>query len=191
MEFLILGLMMFLGLHSTRIFADEWRSSLRSNIGEPRWKCVYALGSIAGFATFLRGFGEAGSDPEVLWVPPAYMHHVAAALMMLSFILLTAAYIPHNSIKARLHHPMTLGIKVWALAHLLTNGQLHEVILFGSFLLWSVMLFRSARQRDAAAGTTYAPGTTGATVLTVLLGGFLALAFAHWLHQPLIGVKPF
>lgn len=191
MEFLILGLMMFLGLHSTRIFADDWRSSLRTNIGEPRWKCVYALGSIAGFATFLRGFGEAGRDPEVLWVPPAYMHHVAAVLMMLSFILLTAAYIPHNSIKARLHHPMTLGIKVWALAHLLTNGQLHEVILFGSFLLWSVMLFRSARQRDAAAGTTYAPGTTGATVLTVLLGGFMALAFAHWLHQPLIGVKPF
>lgn len=191
MEFLILGLMMFLGLHSTRIFADGWRSSLRANIGEPRWKCVYGLGSIAGFATFLRGFFEAGRDPEVLWVPPSYMHHVAAVLMMVSFILLAAAYIPHNSIKARLHHPMTLGVMVWSIAHLLTNGQLHEIILFGSFLVWSVMLLRSAIQRDSAAGTTYPAGTTGATVVTVLLGGFFALAFAHWIHQALIGVKPF
>jgi uncharacterized membrane protein len=85
------------------------------------------------------------------------MHHVAAVLMMVSFILLTAAYIPHNSIKARLHHPMTLGVMVWSLAHLLSNGSCHEVILFASFLVWSVMLLRSAIQRDAAAGTTIQP----------------------------------
>jgi uncharacterized membrane protein len=101
------------------------------------------------------------------------------------------AYVPGNGIKARVHHPMVLGIKVWALAHLLANNTLADLLLFGSFLLWAVLDFRSSRQRDRAAGTVYPAGSTGRTVLVVVLGVGVWALFAFWLHAVLFGVRPF
>jgi uncharacterized membrane protein len=101
-----------------------------------------------------------------------------------------AAYVPGTRIKAKLHHPMLLGVKLWAAAHLLANGRLADLLLFGSFLLWAVLDFRSARGRDRAAGTTYAPGA-GAKDLVALVIGTLAWAvFAFWAHAWLFGVAP-
>ncbi|MYM89940.1 protein NrnU [Rugamonas sp. FT82W] len=191
MTLLILGLLIFLGLHSVRIFADGWRTAMRARLGENGWKGLYSLGSLAGFGLLLWGYGLARQQPVAVWSPPVFMRHIAAPLMVLSFILLVAAYVPRNGIKARLHHPMTLAVKVWALAHLLANGTLHDIILFGSFLAWSVLLFRSARRRDAAAGTVYPPGKGVATAATLVAGVAASVVFAHWLHRMLIGVSPF
>lgn len=191
MTILILGLIIFLGLHSIRIFAEDWRTATRARMGELAWKGLYSVVSITGFLLIVWGYSLARQAPVVIWTPPPFTRHLAALLAVIAFVFIAAAYIPRNSIKARLHHPMTLGIKTWALAHLLANGTLHDILLFGGFLVWSVLLFRASRQRDRANGTSYPPGTSPATALTVAVGIGAAVAFALWLHAPLIGVRPF
>jgi uncharacterized membrane protein len=191
MTILILGLIIFLGLHSVRIFADDWRARTRARLGENTWKGLYSVVSLIGFALIVWGYALARQAPVVVWTPPPFTRHIAALLASIAFVFIASAYVPRNRIKAHLHHPMTLGVKTWALAHLLANGTLHDILLFGSFLLWSVLLFRIARRRDAVAGTIYPAGTAGATALTVVAGLALAVIFALWLHGPLIGVRPF
>lgn len=191
MTLLILGLLVFLGVHSTRIFADDWRTAQVKRLGENTWKGIYALLSLAGFGLIIWGFGLARLQPVVLWLPPAGMRHVAALLTLIAFVLLVAAYVPRNAIKSRLHHPMLLAVKVWAFAHLLANGKLADLLLFGAFLAWAVVCFIAARKRDRAAGTRYAPGSPGGTIVTVVLGVAAWVAFAFWLHGSLIGVRPF
>jgi uncharacterized membrane protein len=190
MAMLVLGLVLFLGVHSTRIVAEGWRSRTIPRIGPGAWKGLYSLVSIAGFVLIVWGYGLARQDPVVLWQPPRGMNHAAALLMVLSFILLVATYVPRNGIKARLHHPMVLAIKLWALAHLLANGTLADVLLFGAFLVWAVFSFRAARQRDRAAGTSYPAGTLAGTSITVVAGLLLWALFAFWAHLWLIGVPP-
>jgi uncharacterized membrane protein len=119
------------------------------------------------------------------------MRHVAALLMVFAFILFVAAYVPGNWFKAKLHHPQFLSVKVWAFAHLLANGTLIDVLLFGGFLSWAVLGFTAARRRDRAAGTVYAPATARGTAIAVVAGLAVWAVFAFWLHGWLIGVKPF
>ena len=190
MTILILGLILFLGLHSVRIVAEDWRNAMRARLGEGTWKGLYSLAALVGFGLIVYGFGLARANPVVLWAPPVFMRHVSAPFVMIALIFLAAAYVPRNGIKARLHHPMTLGVKMWAAGHLLANGMLHDVVLFASFLLWSVLCFRAARRRDAAAGTVYPAGTRGATIVTILVGVAAWWVFAFWLHALLIGVRP-
>lgn len=190
MTILVLGLIIFLGLHSVRIVAEDWRNATRARIGEHAWKGAYSVVSLLGFALIVWGYSLARQAPVVVWTPPPFTRHAAAALAAIAFIFL-AAYVPRNRIKARLHHPMTLGVKTWAAAHLIANGTLHDIVLFGAFLAWSVLLFRAARRRDRAAGVTYPAGTLGATIVTVVAGIAAAHIFAMWLHGPLIGVRPF
>jgi uncharacterized membrane protein len=189
--YLIAGLLLFLGVHSTRVFADDWRNRTRARVGAGPFKGIYSLVSLAGFVLLVWGYGVARQQPVVLWNPPTGMRHLAALLTLLSFVLLAAAYVPGNQIKARLHHPMVLGVKVWALAHLLANGTLADVLLFGSFLIWAIVLFAVSRRRDRREGTVYAPGTASATGITVVAGVLAWAAFAFWLHRVLIGVAPF
>ena len=191
MGVLILGLVLFLGAHSARIVAEGWRARVIAQRGENAWKGLYSLVSLIGLVLLVWGYGLARQQPVVLWVPPVATRHVAALLMLVSFILLTAVYVPRNGIKAWLHHPMVLGVKVWAAAHLLSNGNLADVVLFGAFLLWSALSFRAARARDRAAGTVYAPGTASATVITIVVGTVAWVVFTLWLHVLLIGVRPF
>ncbi|SFU95134.1 NnrU family protein [Pseudoduganella namucuonensis] len=191
MTILILGLLLFLGAHSVRIFAESWRTRMRARLGENGWKGVYSLVSIAGFALIVWGYGLARQAPVVVWVPPTGMRHLAALLTLFSFIFIAAAYVPRNGIKAKLHHPMVLGVKVWALAHLLANGNLADIVLFGAFLLWAVLDFRAARRRDRHTGAVYPAGTVSGTVVTAVAGIVAWAAFAFWLHAKLIGVHPF
>jgi len=190
MAILILGLVLFLGVHSTRIVADGWRSATIARIGENPWKGLYSVLSIAGFALVIWGYGLARQQPVVLWTPPRGMNHLASLLTLVAFVLLAAAYVPGNQIKARLHHPMVLSVKTWALAHLLANGNLADVLLFGSFLAWAVLSFSAARRRDREAGTVYIAGHAGRTAITVVAGLVAWAVFAFWLHAPLIGVRP-
>lgn len=191
MTYLIAGLVLFLGVHSVRVFANDWRTRTLARMGEKPFKGVYALLSIAGFVLLVWGYGQARQQGVMLWNPPTAMRHIAALLTLVSFVLLTAAYVPGNQIKAKLHHPMVLGTKVWAFSHLLANGSLADTVLFGSFLLWSVLLFATSRRRDRREQTVYPAGTTGMTAVTVAVGFVAWAAFAFWLHRVLIGVAPF
>jgi len=191
MALLILGLVLFLGVHSTRVFAESWRTRFIAARGTNAWKGMYAVLSIAGFALMLWGFGLARQQPVVLWNPPTWTRHLAALLTLPAFVLLAAAYIPGNAIKARLHHPMVLGVMVWAFSHLLVGRTLAPEVLFGAFLVWAALSFRAARARDRAAGTVYPPGRAGPTVVTVLVGVLAWAGFAAWGHAWLIGVRPF
>lgn len=191
MPYLILGLILFLGVHSVRVFAEGWRTQVRGRIGENGWKGIYSLLSIAGFALILWGYGQARQQPVLLWPAMGWTRHLAALLTLVSFILLAAAYVPGNGIKARLHHPMVLAVKVWAFAHLLANNTLADLFLFGGFLLWAVLSFRAARARDRAAGTRYAAGTLAGTLATVVAGTAAWAGFALWAHAAWIGVYPF
>lgn len=190
MAMLLLGLILFLGAHSVRIVADGWRSRMLTQLGEGPWKGLYTLVSVAGFVLIVWGYGLARQQPVVLWTPPVGMRHAAALLTLIAFVLLVAAYVPRNAFKARLHHPMVLSVKVWALAHLLANGTLADGVLFGAFLVWAVFNFRAARQRDRAQGTVYAAGTAAGTGITVVVGIAAWAVFAFWAHAWLIGVAP-
>ncbi len=190
MLYLLLGLVVFLGVHSVRIFAEDWRNQTRTRLGEAAWKGLYSLVSLAGLALLIWGFGQARQQPVQLWNPPTGMRHLASVLMLASFVLLVASYVPGNRIKARLHHPMVLGVKFWALAHLLANGTVAHVLLFGGFLAWAALDFRAARQRDRHQHTRYPEGTTGATGVTVAIGVAAWIGFTLWLHGLLIGVRP-
>ncbi len=190
MSYLIVGLILFLGVHSVRIVADDWRTKTIERLGLMPWKGIYSVASLIGLALLVWGFGLARQEPVQLWGPPLAMRHLAALLTLVSFVLLAAAYVPDNSIKAKLHHPMVLAAKVWALAHLLANGSLAHVLLFGSFLLWAILDFSAARRRDRAAAASYAPGRAGATAITVIVGLIGWVVFALWLHGWLIGVRP-
>ena len=190
MTLILVGLVVFLGLHSVRIFADGWRSRTIDRLGPSAWKGLYSVGSVIGLALIIWGFSLARTQPVQLWSPPVGMRHLASLLTLLSFILLAAAYVPGNHIKARFGHPMVLGVKTWALAHLLANGNVAHVLLFGGFLAWSVLLFVASRRRDRAAGTVYPAGRAGATVVTLVAGVLIWAAFAFWLHGLLIGIQP-
>jgi uncharacterized membrane protein len=189
MNYLLLGLVIFLGVHSVRIVADDWRTRTVARIGPLPWKGLYCVLSMLGLGLIVWGFGLARQQPIQLWSPPVALRHLASLLTLGAFILLVAAYVPGNQIKARLHHPMVLGVKTWALAHLLANGNLAHVILFGSFLAWGVLDFMAARRRDRAAGTHYPTGTARATGITVILGVAAWVVVALWLHGLLIGVR--
>ena len=189
--YLILGLLLFLGVHSLRIFAGDWRDAQVARMGLLRWKGVYSLFSAVGLGLIIWGYGMTPGDPVVLWTPPLWTRHLAALLTLPAFILLVAAYLPGSHIKAKIGHPMVAGVKLWALAHLLANGNLADVILFGAFLVWAVAGFATSRRRDRIAGRTYPVGcwTRDASVAAI---GLLAWAlFSLWGHAWLIGVRPF
>jgi uncharacterized membrane protein len=188
---LVFGLLLFLGAHSTRVFADGWRTTTVAKVGERPYKGMYSLVSIAGFALIVWGYSLARQHPVVLWpAPPVGMRHVSALLTMIAFVLLAATYVPGNEIKHLVHHPMVLAVKVWALAHLLANNTLADVVLFGGFLLWAVLDFRSARKRDRETNTVYVKGTMARTAATVVVGVAAWAVFAFWLHRAWIGVQP-
>jgi uncharacterized membrane protein len=208
MTWLIIGLILFLGAHSIRMVADDWRTQAIASWGEKPFKGVYSLLALVGFYAMVTGYAEARLQTVALWTPPIATRHVSVLLMLFASVLMAAAYVPRNHLKMRMGHPMVLSVKVWALAHLLANGNLADVVLFGSFLVWSVFNFKAARARDRAAApealrlqadgaenTSAVPGAqpianTTATLLTVLIGVALWALFVFYLHVQLVGVSP-
>ena len=207
---LILGLILFLGAHSVRIVADDWRTQKMQALGEKAFKGIHALISLLGFYLLVVGYGEARLQTVVLWNPPTATRHISLLLMLFASILMMAAYIPRNHLKIRMGHPMVLSVKVWALSHLLANGNLADVILFGAFLIWSVLNFKSARARDRA--QTQGPVSNAevndavslaslpedapikpslaATLITLAGGIALWAVITFVLHAKVVGVAP-
>ncbi|HEY5861540.1 MAG TPA: NnrU family protein, partial [Casimicrobiaceae bacterium] len=190
MTLLVAGLVLVLGAHSGRIFADPWRTSMIARIGRNPWRGIYALVSLAGFALIVWGYGQARGNPVVVWSPPAWTRHAASLLVLPAFVLIAAGNIPGTRIRAALGHPMLLGTKLWAFAHLLSNGMLADVVLFGAFLAWAIVDYASARRRDRAAGTVYPPGNSSRDATALAIGTVAWFVFGFWLHGPLIGVRP-
>jgi uncharacterized membrane protein len=187
---LVLGLILFLGPHSVRIFAEDWRGKLIARIGEGPWKGLYSLASLVGFVLIVWGYGVARQAPVVLWTPPEWLRHTAIALNLIAFILLAVYLVPSGRLKARLGHPMLLSVKVWAFAHLLANGTLADVLLFGSFLVWAIVDFAASRRRERAAGTVRIAGPARNDAIAVVVGVLIWAAFLWRVHAWIIGVSP-
>lgn len=186
MTLLILGLLIFLGVHSVSIVAPGWRDAQAARLGEMPWKGLYTLLSIVGFALLVIGYGQARQAPIVLYTPPVALRHVALLLMLPVFVLLLAAYLP-GRIKAAAKHPMLLATKLWATAHLLANGNLADVLLFGGFLAWAVA-DRISMKRRVQRPLPGAPAGRFNDLIAVV-GGLIAYAlFVKLGHAWLIGV---
>ena len=188
MLLLILGLLVFMAPHSVRIFADSWRSRIIQDKGENTWKGLYSVFSLIGLVLIVIGYGQTRMDPVFLWNPPAWTRMLAVLFTLFAFILLAAGNVPNNHLQKKIGKPMYAGIKIWAFAHLLANGRLGDVILFGVFLIWAIVGFSSARKREKREGVVHPDGTVKGTVITILAGILLWSLFAFYLHGLLIGV---
>jgi uncharacterized membrane protein len=189
MSLLIVGLVLFLGVHSIAIVSPGLRGRAAQGMGEMAWKGLYALVSLAGFVLICYGFGLARQTPVILYSPPIWLRQVALLVMLPVFPLLIAAYLP-GRIKTAAKHPMLAAVKFWALAHLLANGSLAEVLLFGGFLAWAVMDRISLKRRPVQANLRTAPPGPWNDVIAVVLGlGIYALLIV-WAHGRLFGVSP-
>ncbi|MFN3713414.1 MAG: NnrU family protein [Alcanivoracaceae bacterium] len=191
MLLLIAGLILFLGVHSINMLAPDFRAAMVAKLGTMGWKGVVALISLIGLVLIVVGYGEARMQPTWLWMSPVWTRHLAALLMLPAMILLVATYVPGTRIKARVGHPMLLATKIWALAHLFANGALHDLILFGSFLVWAVLGFIIHRKRDRATGKQYPVVGVSRDIIAVVAGLIVWAAFSFHLHRLLFGVGPF
>lgn len=197
---LILGLVLFLGVHALRVFAEGTREKLIGSMGPFVYKAFYSIVSIIGLLLIVSGYSAARIEPIVIYTPPTGMAHAASLLTLIALVLLAAAYIPGNAILRKLKHPMTLAVKVWAFAHLLSNGTLADLLFFGGFLAWSVLVYRSARRREPVenpglsnlpAVIASRPPSMLASLLTLVIGIGAWAWFAFEGHALLIGVAPF
>lgn len=189
MTLLVLGLILFLGTHSFSM-ARGLREAAIGRIGPGPFKGLYSLLSLVGIVLVAIGYGQYRANGYIpLWDPPVWTRHLALLLVLVSFVCFAAAYLP-GRIKQRLKHPMLAGVKIWAFAHLIANGDLGSILLFGSFLAWAVVARISVKRRDVAAqhGGTAAPAGWRNDILAVAIGGALYMAFVLWLHPLLIGV---
>ena len=188
MTLLVAGLVLFLGIHSVSIVAPAWRDAQLAQRGESAWKGLYSVAAGIGLGLIIYGYGLARQAPMVLYTPPAALRHVALLLLLPVFVLLLAAYLP-GRIKTAAKHPMLLATQLWAAAHLLANGNLADVLLFGGFLAWAVTDRISLNQRPARA-VPGAPARPANDAIALVGGLVLYFVFVRWAHGWLIGVAP-
>ena len=186
MTLLILGLLLFLGIHSVSIVAPAWRDAQVAKRGENTWKGIYSVLSIVGFVLLVYGYGQARQTPVPLYAPPIALRHVALLLMLPVFVLLLAAYLP-GRIQTAAKHPMLLATKLWATAHLLANGNLADVLLFGGFLAWAVA-DRISMKRRAPRAVPGAPAGRFNDAIAIVAGLALYGLFVKGGHAWLIGI---
>jgi len=190
MTALILGLIIFIGMHSVRIVADDFRTRQIAKVGARTWKAMHAAVSLAGFVLIVVGYGLARGESGFVWNPPLWTHSITILLTIPAFILFAASAVPGTRIRAKAGHPMLAGVKTWAFAHLIANGTLADMLLFGTFLVWSIVAYATARRRDRKAGTVYPVGPVTRDVMAVVVGMAAWLIFLSGLHAWLIGVSP-
>lgn len=188
MEKLIIGLVLFIGIHSVSIVAPAWRNRIADKHGTA-WKALVVVVSIAGVVGMVKGYADARLDPVLLYVPPVWLRHLAALLMLPVFIFFFAPYFP-GWIKTTLKHPQLVALKLWAFAHLLVNGTLADVVLFGSLLAWAVVERISLKHREPREVPVVTRSAANDFIL-VAVGLVTYALFARWLHLAWFGVAPF
>ena len=188
MTYLLVGLAVFLGVHSTAILAPAWRDRMAARLGENAWKALYGVVSIAGFVLLVKGYGLARAEPVPLYQPPVALRHIAVIVMLPVFPLLLSAYLP-GRIRSGVKHPMLTATKLWAVAHLLANGMLADVLLFGGFLAWAVADRISLKRRPSRPVRALPEGRFN-DLIAVVAGFALYVWFVARGHLHLIGVAP-
>ena len=188
---LVVGLVLFLGIHSVSIVAPKWRLAMIDRLGAGPWKGLYALVSLVGLVVLVVGYGLARREPVVLYTPPVAFRHLALLLMVPVFPLFIASYFPGRISRAT-KHPQLLSVKIWAIAHLLANGTLADVVLFGAFLAWAVADRISVKRRPAieAHQVPGAPPRAANDAIAAVGGLVVYVVFVFWAHRVLIGVSP-
>ncbi|RVE99196.1 NnrU family protein [Sinorhizobium meliloti] len=191
MAILVLGIIIFLSMHLVRVVAPGFRAGIIDSRGKGTWMGLYTIVSLVGLCLIIYGFGQARGETGMLYDPPIFLRHIALLLMLVAFIVLAAGFLPAGRIAVALKHPQVLSIKIWALAHLLANGETSSVLLFGSFLAWAVILRISLKRRERA-GEKVLPVFKSARndVLAVAIGLVAFVLFVWKLHELLIGVQP-
>lgn len=189
---LFVGLILFLGSHSTRMLVPDWREAQLNRQGEKRWKGVIALLSLLGFAFLVPGYTFAHGDQDTLWQAPVWLEAVSGTLMLIALVIAAAAFIPGNQIQRWLGHPLVAAVGLWALAHLLsTGGRPADLALFGLFLIWAASDLVSLRRRDRATGVVYPAGRLTMDGAAIGAGLAVYLIFVAFLHDFLFGVPAF
>ncbi|HLQ13934.1 MAG TPA: NnrU family protein [Steroidobacteraceae bacterium] len=188
MIFLVIGLVLLLGVHSIAIVAPQWRDRAALRLGPQLWRGLYSVVSLAGLLLVIHGFALARATPVFWYFPAGWLRAVTRALMLPVFPLLLAAYLP-GRIQAVVKHPMLAAVKLWAFAHLLSNGSAAGVLLFGSLLAWAVADRISLKRRPARAARGAAPSKWN-DLIAIVLGLALYAMFMSWAHLKLIGVSP-
>jgi uncharacterized membrane protein len=191
MAILVLGIIIFLGMHLIRVVAPGFRAGIIESRGKGTWMGIYAILSLIGLCLIIYGFGQARGETGMLYNPPVFLRHIALLLMLFAFVFLAAGFLPAGRIAVAVKHPQILSIKTWALAHLLANGETSSVLLFGSFLAWAVILRISLKHRERA-GERVLPVFKSSTndVLAIVIGLVAYGLFVWKLHEWLIGVAP-
>jgi uncharacterized membrane protein len=190
MAILILGLVIFLGLHSTRIVSESGRQKAIARLGEGPWKGLYSAVSAIGFVLIVWGFARARYNVPQLWTPFPGARHITMLLMLISLILLASYLFKRSHITAAVHHPMVWAVLLWSVGHLLANGSAADLVLFGAFLVWSVADLASSYARDRRDGLVYPAPEPGATAGAVVVGLVIYGLFIGGLHLWLFGVSP-
>ena len=185
---LIAGLLLFLGMHAVRVVAEPLRTAAIARIGVQGWRGLYSAVSLVGLWLLVSGYASARLSLPDLYAPPAWAHTVALALMLPSLVLVVAAYVPGTHIRQWVGRPMLFGTRVWAFAHLLSNGRLADVVLFGSFLAWSIFAYHAARARDRVAGTRYPAVGWSRDAAALAVAAISWLGIFLYLHTWLVGV---
>ena len=185
---LLIGIVLFFGIHSVSIVALPLRDRLAKNI-PLGWSLGYSLVALAGVVLMIRGYAELRSAPTVLYVTPYWMRHVASLLLLPVFVFFIAPYFP-GRIKKALKHPQLVAVKLWAFSHLLVNGMLADVLLFGAFLAWAVAVRISLKRRPQRP-LPGAPESAANDIILVVVGTALYFGFAFWAHEWLFGMRPF
>jgi uncharacterized membrane protein len=190
MAILVLGLIIFLGLHSIRIFAESGRERAIARLGEGPWKGIYSLLSAIGFVLIVWGFAQARFTAPPLWTPIPGARHITITLMLVSMVLLAAYLFKRSHITAWVHHPMVWSVALFGLAHLIANGSAADVVLFGAFLVWAAVDLVSSYARDRRDGVVYPEPNWSATFGAVVVGLAFWAVMAFFLHYWLFGVAP-
>jgi uncharacterized membrane protein len=190
MTILLLGLVIFIGAHSFTM-ARGPRAHAIARLGEGAYKGLYSLVSLLGLVLIIWGFGAYRAEGYIqLWNPPVWTRHLSLLLVWPAFVAFAAAYLP-GRIKGALKHPMLAALKIWALAHLLANGDLGSMLLFAGLLAWAVAARISTKRRDEVldhGGPAAAPAGWRNDLLAIAIGTVVYLVFLFWLHPLLIGV---
>ena len=190
MAILVLGLVIFLGLHSTRIVSESGRERAISRIGEGPWKGVYSLISAIGFVLIVWGFARARYDAPQLWTLPAGARHITMLLMLVALILFASFLFKRSHIAVLTHHPMLWSVLLWSAGHLFANGSAADLVLFGAFFVWSAADLVSAYARDRRNGVVYPEPQVAATAGAVVVGLVVYALLIGGLHLWLFGVSP-
>ncbi|MEZ2130466.1 MULTISPECIES: NnrU family protein [unclassified Sinorhizobium] len=191
MTLLVIGLILFLGIHLIRVVAPGLRQSMIDSVGKSAWRGIYSVASIASLVLLIYGFGQARQVTGVLYSPPVWTAHIAITLMLIAMICLVASLLPAGYIATKTKHPMVLSVKIWAFAHLLANGETSSVLLFAGFLAWGVIMRISLKRRERAGEAVLRPFVSGRYDLFAVIIGIVLWGLIIWrLHEWLIGVSP-